>query len=316
MNIIFLGTPEFSVPSLKALINSRHKIVAVVTQPDKPMGRSNKLQFSPVKKIALENNIPIFQFEKIRRDGVYILKNINADIMITCAYGQILSKDNLESAKLGTYNIHGSLLPKYRGASPIQWAIINGEKQTGITILKSDVGIDDGQILHQVKTEIKTNETAEELYKRLSYLGADAILSALDKLENRSYKLVVQDESKATFCKMFTKEMGLLDFNETTQNVVNKINGLNMWPVCFAKLNGVVYKFFKAEIWDNYKEYDFKLTQFENGSIVVAKSKIGLIIKCNDGFLKVLEIQAENNKRMDTHAFLNGKNLHAGKFNE
>lgn len=318
MKIIFLGTPEFAVPSLKRLIESKHQVVAVVTNLDKPVGRSDKLVPSPVKKVAMENGIKVYQYKKIRQEGVEDLKNIGADIMITCAFGQILSRENLDATPMGTFNIHGSLLPKYRGASPIQWSIIDGEKQTGITILKSDVGIDDGQVIHQVKTEIKENETAEELFERLSFVGADAIIEALDMLESNTAVFQTQDESKATICKMFKKEMGNLDFNNSAKDVKNLINGLNMWPVAYTSINGNYYKFYRASLVssEDIERFGFDINNYQNGEVVYSKSKFGLVIKASDGFVKIDEIQIENGKKMETKSFLNGKQIPVGSICE
>lgn len=318
MKIIFLGTPEFAVPVLQKLIDSKHDVVAVVTNLDKPVGRSDKLMPSPVKKVAIENNIPVYQYKKIRLEGVEDLKNIGADIMVTCAFGQILSRENLDVTPMGTFNVHGSLLPKYRGASPIQWSIINGEDETGITILKSDVGIDDGQVIHQVKTKIKENETAEELFDRLSYIGADAIIEALEMLENNTAEFVTQNEEDATLCKMFKKETGNLDFNNSAKDVKNLINGLNMWPVAYTSINGDYFKFYKASLVsdEDIQRFSFDLNNYQNGEVVYSKSKFGLVIKCNDGFVKIDEIQIQNGKRMETKNFLNGKQIAVGSICE
>ncbi len=314
MKVIFLGTPDFAIPSLEA-INKKHEIVGVVTQPDKPTGRSGKLMPGPVKQKAIELGLKVFQFEKIRRDGVEPLKELNADIMVTCAYGQILSKEVLELTPNGVFNVHGSLLPKYRGASPIQWSIINGEKVTGITILKSDVGIDDGPIVLQKELEIKDDETAGELFERLSYLGADCIIEALEQIENKTVKFVEQDHEKATVCRMFKSDFGLLDFNKNASDLVNLIRGLNPSPIAYFKLEENAYKVYKAKDFDkNYLDsFGVNFNNLKNGEIAVSKAKIGLLIKCADGYLSILEIQAPNSKRMDIKSFLNGKKLDTGK---
>ncbi len=314
MKIIFLGTPDFAIPSLEA-INKKHEIVGVVTQPDKPTGRSGKLMPGPVKQKAIELGLKVFQFEKIRRDGVEPLKELNADIMVTCAYGQILSKEVLELTPNGVFNVHGSLLPKYRGASPIQWSIINGEKVTGITILKSDVGIDDGPIVLQKELEIKDDETAGELFERLSYLGADCIIEALEQIENKTVKFVKQDHEKATVCRMFKSDFGSLNFNNNASDLVNLVRGLNPSPIAYFKLEENTYKVYKAKGFDkNYLDScGVNFDSLKNGEIAVSKAKIGLLIKCADGYLSILEIQAPNSKRMDIKSFLNGKKLDTGK---
>lgn len=314
MKVIFLGTPEFAIPSLEA-INKEYEVVGVVTQPDKPTGRSGKLTPSPVKQKALELGLEVFQFGKIRKDGVEPLKKLNADIMVTCAYGQILSKEVLELTPNGVFNVHGSLLPKYRGASPIQWSIINGEKVTGITILKSDVGVDDGPVILQKELEIKEDETAGELFERLSYLGAECIIKALKQLEDKSIKYVAQDNEKATVCKMFKSDFGLLDFSKDAQDLVNLVRGLNPSPIAYFKLDENVYKVYKAKAFDKsyLDNFGVDYSSLKMGEIALSKAKMGLFIKCNDGYISVLEIQAPNSKRMDIKSFLNGKKLEIGK---
>lgn len=315
MKVIFLGTPSFAVPTLQKLINSKHEVVAVVTQPDKESGRGGKVVFNPVKVFAVKNSIPVFQFKKIRVDGVETLKIIDADVIVTCAYGQILSKEILEMKKYGVLNVHGSLLPKYRGASPIQCAIINGEEKTGVTILKSDVGIDDGKMLLSESVDIKKYETSEELFERLSIIGAELLIDALQKIEDGTAKFIEQDHSKATFCKMFKSDFGKLDFNNTAKDIVNLIHGLNPSPIAFFKLNNKLIKVYRAEILEDedIKKWNFKpLKEYKNGEIVESKSKIGLIIKCEDGFVGLTELQAENSRKMCVKDFLNGRAIEKG----
>ena len=310
MKIIFLGTPDFAVPTLKNLIK-HHEVVAVVTQPDKPVGRSGKLMPSPVKVEALNNGIQVFQFEKIRKQGVEPLKALNADIMVTCAYGQILSEEILNMTPNGVFNVHGSLLPKYRGASPIQWALINGEKETGITILKSGIGIDDGPMIYSKALEIMPEETAGELFDRLSILGAECIIEALDQLEKKTIKFTPQDDSAATHCKMFKADFGKLDFNKTAVELVNFVRGLNPSPIAYFKLSGFKFKVYKAKAVDKeyLDSYGLDFESLNNGEIALARVKQGLFIKASDGYLSILEIQAENSKRMDIKSFLNGKKI-------
>jgi methionyl-tRNA formyltransferase len=313
MKIIFFGTPEFALPTLNALINSHHKVIAVVTQPDKQTGRGKKLAFSPVKELALKHNIPVLQYVKIRRDGVDELKTFNADIFVTCAYGQILSKDILDMTKYGVFNVHGSMLPKYRGSSPVQWSIINGEKTTGITILKSDVGIDDGPIILQKQVEILNNETSEELFNRLSLLGAECLIEALTKIENGTITYTQQNHSQATVCKMLNKELSIINFNESATKNVNLINGINVWPTAEIKLNIYNLKLFKASLLsDNKKQFLKDINNYKNGEVVLSSAKQGLVLKSKDGFVEILELQAENSKRMNAKSFLNGKSISVG----
>lgn len=313
MKIVFFGTPDFAIPTLQSLIDSKHEVLAVVTQPDKPVGRNGKVVFSPVKTLALKHNIPVLQYEKIRRDGVEELKSLNADVFVTAAYGQILSKDILEASKFGVFNVHGSLLPKYRGAAPIQWAIINGEKTTGITILKSDVGMDDGNIILSKSVDIKDGETAGELFDRLKVVGAECLMEALDQLENGTITYTPQNHSEATTCKMLKKELCKIDFNKTTNEIINLILGLNPWPVAEIYFKEGRFKVYKAQN-ANEKINSFNINpNAKNGEVVVASPKQGLIIKCDNGFVELTSIQAENGKIMDAKSLLNGKKIEVGQ---
>lgn len=313
MKIVFFGTPNFAIPTLQSLIDSKHTVLAVVTQPDKPVGRNGKVVFSPVKTLALKHNIPVLQYEKIRRDGVEELKSLNADVFVTAAYGQILSKDILEASKFGVFNVHGSLLPKYRGAAPIQWAIINGEKTTGITILKSDVGMDDGNIILTKSVDIKDGETAGELFDRLKVVGAECLMEALAQLENGTITYTPQNHSEATTCKMLKKELCKIDFNKTTNEIINLILGLNPWPVAEIYFKEGRFKVYKAQN-ANEKIKSFNINpNAKNGEVVVASPKQGLIIKCDNGFVELTSIQAENGKIMDAKSLLNGKKIEVGQ---
>ena len=304
MKIIFLGTPDFAVPTLKALIQN-HEVVAVVTQPDKPHGRSSKLVPSPVKLVAIENNIPVLQYEKIKKQGVEDLKSFNADVMVTCAYGQILSQEILDITPVGVLNVHGSILPKYRGAAPIQWAIINGEKETGITILRSEAGMDDGDMLLIKTTPILENETSEELFNRLSVLGAECIIEALKLVETGKAVFTPQNHELATKCKMLKPEMGKIDFNQSAQTIVNLIHGLNPWPLCKVSINGTKFKLYRAKVVDC--DSDVK-----EGTVVVSSPKKGLVVKCGNGCISIEELQSENGKRMPAKSYLNGKSIPEG----
>lgn len=306
MKVVFLGTPDFAVPSLNALIKSKHEVLAVVTQPDKKVGRERKLCYSPVKTLALEHGVKVLQFNKIRIEGVDELKNLNADIMISCAYGQILSQEIIDIAPYGIINVHGSLLPKYRGASPIQQAVIDGEEETGITIMQTEAGIDTGDILSVVKTKIGEDETAGELFERLSYLGGELLIETLDKIEQGKITPIKQDDSKATHVSMIKKEDGLIDFTKPAVVIFNKIRGMNPWPVAYTRLNDKMLKIFKSEVVlvdaENAKE----------GEVVFADKNLGLIVKCGQGFLKITELQLEGGKRMASYDFLLGRKIAVG----
>lgn len=302
MKVIFLGTPEFGVNVLKEIINSGHTVVGVVCQPDKPSGRGNKKVAPPVKTFAESKNLNVYQFAKIKTEGVQVLKSFNADIMVTAAYGQILSQEIIDICPYGIINVHGSLLPKYRGASPIQQAIINGDEYTGVTIMKTEVGIDTGDILISAKTKIEEDDTYGTLSEKLSILGGKLIVEALELIENGKAVFTPQDNDKSSHTKMFKKEDCFIDFNKTGKEIVDFVRGLNPNPIAIFKLNNETYKVFNAK--------SICYTGDEvNGTILFASSKKGLIIKCKDGAVEVLEMTAPNSKRMLAKSYLNGKSL-------
>lgn len=319
MKIIFLGTPHFAENVLQKLINSRHEVVAVVCQPDKLVGRKQVLECPPVKLLAQKHNIPVYQFNKIRLEGVEPLKQIDADIMVTAAYGQILSQDILDITKFGVYNVHGSVLPKYRGSSPIQWSLINGEKTLGVTILKTQIGMDDGPILHTQEFEILETDTVASLMEKISLIGADLLLKSLDEIENGTAVLTLQDESQATKCTMLKKEQAVLDFSKSAKTLENFVRGMEEWPVAFCHLNGVMLKVYKAKA----KSFDelatllnseITLDNLKNsqyGEIVYAGKK-GVFVKCQNSVLQLLEMQLEGGKKLGYKDFVNGKKLYAG----
>lgn len=305
MKVIFFGTPEYAVPVLDAIISSHHKVVAVVTQPDKPKGRSNKPVFTPVKELAVKHNIPVFQYEKIRKDDVSELLNIDADIIVTCAYGQIIGANILFAKKFGVINLHGSLLPKYRGSSPIQWALIDNQKETGVTVLKSDVGMDDGDLLISSSIEISDDDNAITLFDKLSKLSAELAIKALDILESGDYKYSKQSDD-ATTCKMLSVDMAKMDFDKTADQVVGLIKGLAMWPTAHMQIDGVYFKVFNAKrICGEYEKY-------QNGEVVIANSKQGLVLKCSDGLIEITELTPQGSKKMSAKSYLNGKKINVG----
>ena len=306
MNIIFLGTPEFGAKVLNEIAtNSSHKVVGVVCQPDKPSGRGNKMVAPPVKILAQKLNIPVYQFQKIRVEGIDILKKLNADIMVTSAYGQILSQEIIDICPYGIINVHGSLLPKFRGASPIQQAIINGEEYTGITIMQTDVGIDTGDIILSEKCKIEDDDTYGTLSEKLSYIGAKLCVQALDLIENHRTNPIKQNNSLATHTKMFKKEDCFINFNFNAKEIVNFIRGLNPNPIAIFSLNNEKYKVFEA------KKIEY-VGKEPNGTILQANSKKGLIIKCLNGAVEIIEMTAPNSKRMLAKSFLNGKTIPVG----
>ena len=302
MRVIYLGTPEFAVAPLKAIIESqKHEVVAVVTQPDRPVGRKNIITPPPVKVVALENGIPVFQYEKIRAEGVEDLKNVGADIMITCAYGQILSKEIIDICPHGIINIHASLLPKYRGAAPIQYAVINGEKTTGVTVMQTEVGLDTGDIIEAFETPIGESETAGDLFVRLSELGAEKICSVLDKIEKGEVNPQKQDESQAFVVKTIKKEDALIDFSKSSIEIKNLINGMNPWPIAYTFVNGKKLKIYRAVAIDE---------SGKQGEVIKADKK--LYIACGEGAIEVLELQEEGGKVMNALSYLNGRKLKVG----
>lgn len=247
MKVAFFGTPEICIPTLRALLASHHKIVCIVTQPDKPKGRGGELSTSAVKKFAIENNIVCFQPEKISREIEKLFAKIEEpDVIVTCAFGQILRQNVMDYCKYGVINVHWSLLPKYRGASPINFAIIAGEKKTGITIMQTDIGIDTGDIITQTECEIGDTETAGELAGRLSMLGADALLDALDKIEQCKATRTPQDHTKATYFPMLKKSDGEIDWGKNAHDIVNFVRGMNPWPCAWAHSTHGVVKIHRA----------------------------------------------------------------------
>ena len=297
MKIVYLGTPDFAVLPLKKIFDAGYEILGVVTQPDKAVGRKQILTSSPVKQTAIELGLKVLQYDKIRDEGVEDLKTLKPDLMVTCAYGQILSQEILDIPTLGTINIHASLLPKLRGSSPIQWSIINGDEITGITIMMTELGIDTGDIILKKELTIGADETAGELFDRLSVLGANAIIEALELFKNNKVVKTPQNHSEATFTKMLKKEFGKIDFNNDAKVIHNLVRGLNPWPVAFTSLNGEVIKIYKTKV---IKGEDVP------GKIVKCDEKNGLIIACKKDFIEVLELQRAGGKRMNAKDFLRG----------
>lgn len=302
MKIIFLGTPDFAVVVLESLIKSHHEILAVVTQPDKMRDRC-KITYSPVKEYALKHGIKVLQYEKISRDGVDDLRALNPDVLITAAYGQILSEEILNLAPNGVLNVHASLLPKYRGSAPIQWAIINGENETGVTIMKTAYKVDSGDILLQVKTPIGNDETAGELFDRLSVLGGEALLEALEIIENGKAMFVPQNHSEMTYFPMLKKENGKIDFNKSAFEIKCLVQGVSPWPSAYTFLNGKMLKIHKVSVADE---------QGKAGSVINADLKNGLVIACGKNAIKVEILQPENSKKMTAYDYLLGHKIEIG----
>ena len=304
MKIIFMGTPDFAAASLEALIASRHEIQAVVTQPDKPKGRKGELTPSPVKVVAEGKGIKVYQPLKVRdEEFVKTLRAYNPDVMVVVAFGQIIPLSILKMPKYGCVNIHGSLLPKYRGAAPIQWAVLDGEKETGITTILMDEGIDTGDILLKKTIQIDTDETSGSLFDKLMALGAKAILETLDELEKGSLTPTKQGESPTAYAKMLTKAMGLIDFTKSAKELDCFVRGMDPWPSAYTLLSGKTLK-----LW--------KVRAVEGGGkagSVIEIGKESFTIACGEGAIEVLEVQLEGKKRMSAGDFLKGSSLNIGQ---
>ena len=314
MRIIFLGTPEFALPSLEALINSRHEILAVVTQPDKPAGRGNKLTPSPVKEFAIKNKIKVLEYLKVSRDGVKDLKELNPDIMITVAYGQILSPEILDIAKHGVINVHGSLLPKYRGASPIQTAVIEGEEETGITIMQTEAGLDTGDILSQIATPIGEYETAGELGVRLASLGAQLLLDTLDKIEKNQIVPEKQNQVKATITRKIFKEDCTINFNKSAKQIKCLVYGANPEPIARAVLekDETVIKVYSLRVLSEEEIIEIDSKGASGEVIEPTSAKNGLFVQCEPGVVELLEVQFPGKGIITGKAAVAGRKIGVG----
>ena len=382
MKIIFMGTPDFAKESLEAVYNSGNEVLAVVTNPDKPKGRGMKMIASPVKEFALEKNLKIYQPIKVRNNAEFIeeIKALKPDLLCVVAYGKILPKELLDIPKYGAINVHGSLLPKYRGSAPIQWAVLNGDRKTGITTIFMDVGMDTGDMILKEETEIGEDETTGELWARLSKIGAKLLVKTIEKIKEAKEQIEKEDSLKNqkintesdnyhkingnlndenldiknnssekskinseilkkvkkivgaekqgenfTLAPMLEKEMAKIDWNKTSKEIKNLVRGLNPIMGAYAFLNSKKIKFWKIDIvsinelekiFPEIKEYESRMKKLEPGTIAFADNKKGIFIKTGDSFIKVLELQSENSKKMDYKSFLNGNKLQVGEILE
>lgn len=306
MRIVFMGTPEFAVPSIKMLVENNYNVVAAVTQPDKPKGRGNKITPPPVKVYAEEKGIIVLQPEKIKTGEFFRqLEALKPDLFITVAYGRILPQDILELPPLGCINVHGSLLPKYRGAAPIQWAIINGEKKTGITTMYTDVGMDTGDMLLKREVEIPMDMTAGELHDCLSIVGAEVLKETLECLKNGSLKREKQIEEEATHAPMMTKETGSIDWSKSAFDIHNLVRGTSPWPGAYTKFCGCKLKICKTQLIEGDNR------GCKPGTII-KKDKNGIIVACGDGVLNIVEIQPESCRKMTVEEYLCGHKVNEG----
>ncbi len=307
MNIIFMGTPDFAVGALKAIVEAGHNVLLVVSQPDKPQGRSKELVPTAVKKCAVEYNLPVFQPEKIKKEeAIAVLKKYPADLYVVAAFGQILSKEILDLPQYGCINIHASLLPKYRGAAPIQWAVIDGEEKTGITIQQMNEGVDTGDILLQKEYVLSKEETGESLFDELSHLGAIAVVEAIDGIQKGTLTPVKQKEEESSHAKMLTKAMGKIDFSQSATVIERLVRGLNSWPSAYTTYKGKTMKIWRSQVCDEQEDLN------EVGKIVDV-DKESFTIQCGRGRLKITEIQLEGKKRMSVKDYLLGCKVEMGE---
>ena len=306
MKVIFMGTPDFSVGTLEALIEAGHEVVLAVTQPDKPKGRGKEMQFTPVKECALKYNIPVYQPRRIREaECIEELRKYDADIMVVVAFGQILQKEILEMTPYGCVNVHASLLPKYRGAAPIQWAIIDGEEVTGVTTMQMNEGLDTGDMLLKTEVVIETKETGGSLHDKLAQAGAMLCVDTLKALEAGSVTPIPQGETTTSYAKMLDKQLGNIDWTQSAVSIERLIRGLSPWPSAYTDWNGKVMKIWDAKV----EEGSTKATP---GSIVIVE-KDAFSVQTGDGILKICELQIPGKKRMDAGAFLRGYQIKEGE---
>ena len=305
MRVVFMGTPDFAVPTLTKLYEAGHDVAAVFTQPDKPKGRGYKLTPPPVKVLALQHGTTVYQPASLKKEPEMwdVLRQIAPDCIVVAAYGKILPKEVLDIPKFHCVNVHGSLLPKYRGAAPIQWSVLNGDEVTGITTMLMGEGLDTGDILMQSSTPIGENETAAELFDRLAQMGAELLVQTLDKLEKGELTPIKQDESLATYAQMLSKDMCMLDFNKPVREVHKKICGLSDWPCAVTMLNGKRLKVYRSEIVSS------KCGDVPAGTVTDTGR---FCVKCADGVLRFTEVQAEGSKRMKAEDYLRGNPIENG----
>jgi methionyl-tRNA formyltransferase len=312
MKILFMGTPEYAARSLEKIIQSGHEVIGVVTQPDKQKGRGQAMNFSPVKELALKHGLTLYQPVKVREaDFLAIAQELAPEAIIVAAFGQILPKALLDIPPFGCINVHASLLPKYRGAAPIQYSILEGEEETGITIMYMNVGIDTGDIILQAKTPIAPEETGGSLYDKLAVIGADLLIEALKKIEDGTAVRVPQDDTKATYVKTLNKDMGILDFTQPAIKLERLIRGLNPWPSAYTFLEGKTLKIWQAAVEDADPSKMSGLASTMPGEVIEIR-KDSIVVLTGDGLLVVKELQLEGKKRMAVDAFLRGYSVAVG----
>lgn len=306
MRVIFMGTPDFSVGTLDALVHAGHDVCLVVTQPDKPKGRGGKMQYTPVKEKALSYNIPVYQPKRVRDpECVEELRKYNADVIVVIAFGQILPGSILKMTPYGCINVHASLLPRYRGAAPIQWAIIEGESTTGVTTMQMDEGLDTGDMIQKKEVPIAPDETGETLHDKLAAAGAELCVDTLKALENGTAKWEKQGDSPTAYAKMLTKELGNIDWSQPAVKIERLVRGLNSWPSAYSCWNGKIMKIWQAQA----EAYPGN----EAPGTVVSVGKNDFCVQTGEGVLRVREVQMPGKKRMETGAFLRGNTMEPGQ---
>ena len=307
MKIIFMGTPDFSVGTLEALVEAGHEVVLAVTQPDKPKGRGKEMQFTPVKECALAHNIPVYQPKKIREpECIEELKKYQADVCVVVAFGQILPKEILEMTPYGCINVHASLLPKYRGAAPIQWAVINGDAVSGVTTMRMDAGLDTGDMIEKAEVVLAEDETGGSLFDRLAEVGAKLCVHTIQAIEDGTAVYTKQpEESPTPYAAMISKKMGLMDFSKSAVELERLVRGLNPWPSAYTFLNGKTLKVWKCAV-------ERAECGKEAPGTIIGVDKSGIHVACGSDTLILKEVQLEGKKRMETDAFLRGYHVTAG----
>ncbi|MGN0421844.1 MAG: methionyl-tRNA formyltransferase [Lachnospiraceae bacterium] len=305
MKVIFMGTPDFAVGTLEALIEAGHEVVLAVTQPDKPKGRGGKMQYPPVKEVALEHDIPVFQPKKIRDpQSIEELRKYEADVMVVIAFGQILPKEILKMTPYGCINVHASLLPKYRGAAPIQWAVINGERVSGVTTMQMDEGLDTGDMIMKTEVVLDEKETGGSLHDKLALEGAKLCVHTLKALEEKTAVWEKQEDSPTEYARMLDKKLGDIDWTKDAASIERLIRGLNPWPSAYTKWNSKIMKIWEADVLEGQTD--------QMPGTIVKVEKDGFCVQTGTGLIKVLSLQIPGKKRMDAGAFLRGYPMEEG----
>ena len=313
MNVVYMGTPDFAVNTLEAIVNAGHKVMMVVTQPDKAKGRGKKVLYTPVKEKALEYGLTVSQPIKVSEESfVAQLREMNPDVIVVVAFGQILPESILNIPKYGCINVHASLLPAYRGAAPIQWAVIDGLSESGVTTMYMEKGLDTGDIIMQSRFALAEDETGGSLFDKLAVEGADLLLKTLVQLENGTATRTKQDDSKSSYAKMLSKDMGKLDFSQSATVLERLIRGLNPWPSAYTRLDDKSLKVYEANVLSDDEVATFGSLEQAPGTIIAVDKK-SFTVRCKEGALRIMNLQLEGKKRMDTAAFLLGYKIEIGK---